>query len=196
MMAPAGSASPAPGNVACFAFFVSVINDLLELTSRQDAFPYNPGLRHRGRKSRREFGPEMKRKRPNIHANKPSDARVRLNAGWCNASYHQPNYPEHELINGRVTDFAQRHVYRPGAVVDGARDRHRGSQERRLRHSRPRSGSRARERNERQNEIDAGHSATTASRAGSTRAAQYLNSGILPKGSSCGFVRMLAAASA
>jgi len=38
--------------------------------------------------------------------------------------------------------------------------------------------------------------ACAVSAAFSIRAAQYLNSGILPKGSSCGLVRMLAAASA
>ena len=38
--------------------------------------------------------------------------------------------------------------------------------------------------------------AALRSLAGITRAAQYLNSGILPKGSSAGLVRVLAAASA
>ena len=30
-----------------------------------------------------------------------------VNVVGSNASYHQPNYPEHELINGRVTDLAR-----------------------------------------------------------------------------------------
>lgn len=30
-----------------------------------------------------------------------------VNVVGANASYHQPNYPEHELINGRVTDLAR-----------------------------------------------------------------------------------------
>jgi acetolactate synthase-1/2/3 large subunit len=30
-----------------------------------------------------------------------------VNVVGANASYHQPNYPEHELINGRITDFAR-----------------------------------------------------------------------------------------
>jgi len=29
------------------------------------------------------------------------------NVVGCNATYHQPNYPEHELINGKVVDLAQ-----------------------------------------------------------------------------------------
>ncbi len=41
-----------------------------------------------------------------------------------------------------------------------------------------------------------GYSAATLTAAGSTFAAQNLNSGILPNGSSCGLVRTLAAASA
>jgi acetolactate synthase-1/2/3 large subunit len=30
-----------------------------------------------------------------------------INVVGANASYHQPNYPEHELINGRVIDLAR-----------------------------------------------------------------------------------------
>lgn len=30
-----------------------------------------------------------------------------INVVGANASYHQPNYPEHELINGRITDFTR-----------------------------------------------------------------------------------------
>lgn len=30
-----------------------------------------------------------------------------VNVVGANASYHQPNYPEHELINGRITDFTR-----------------------------------------------------------------------------------------
>ena len=30
-----------------------------------------------------------------------------VNVVGANASYHQPNYPEHELINGRITDLAR-----------------------------------------------------------------------------------------
>ena len=30
-----------------------------------------------------------------------------VNVVGANASYHQPNYPEHELINGRVTDLTR-----------------------------------------------------------------------------------------
>src|SRR5271166_1450687 len=30
-----------------------------------------------------------------------------VNVVGANASYHQPNYPEHELINGRVADLAR-----------------------------------------------------------------------------------------
>ena len=30
-----------------------------------------------------------------------------VNVVGANASYHQPNYPEHELINGRMTDLAR-----------------------------------------------------------------------------------------
>ncbi|WP_406698057.1 acetolactate synthase large subunit [Singulisphaera sp. Ch08] len=30
-----------------------------------------------------------------------------INVVGANASYHQPNYPEHELVNGRVTDLAR-----------------------------------------------------------------------------------------
>ena len=30
-----------------------------------------------------------------------------VNVVGANASYHQPNYPEHELVNGRVTDLAR-----------------------------------------------------------------------------------------
>ena len=30
-----------------------------------------------------------------------------VNVVGANASYHQPNYPEHELINGRIADLAR-----------------------------------------------------------------------------------------
>ena len=43
-----------------------------------------------------------------------------INVVGANASYHQPNYPEHELINGRVIDLAR--AYRIGREARSASD--------------------------------------------------------------------------